>query len=557
MTHIAKCVRESVMDKRLGAQTPDATSATPRNEYPERSDSRAGLHRSNSKRGQPRYQLWPKKEPTIPDRPQVPYEKRIALSVQRSATAMGDAIVTSACSASRQNNGTISSRRKVSVPDMLAPPPKRDYEALLDSPTIPGYFPVRKERTIPNQERSESAPSNGNQWRANPFGDAMVSCVTGPALLPKVKTPPSALSGSPAKNTGPLLPMLKPLSPILSPASMTYGQPSLRVNTKVDLDEEKGPEVPPKSPSLYAKKSPPTRPPPRMDSGNTVPTIGEDPMGESWFSGGACSSPESLDKRDRPIVHRRRRSEQSFVDGGHSYGRIQQRAESRAESRAASRAAMTPSPTDREHSDPCRLPRGLPAAIAVSTLANSERERLRDKAYGQVEKFEVLNSRDVNSLTKELHALDERCEYLRRTYKSLREGRQRLHARMISYLRKSETVCFNRDSLLKQEEALVELDISIDDWIHKIEQAENRRTRIREKLLEHVAAAVVMPSTAMSTDESNQATPPRSPVKADSPDSPYHTNRKDVESIRIYADGEVLNLFADLEKAIGHMCDSC
>ena len=218
---------------------------------------------------------------------------------------------------------------------------------------------------------------------------------------------------------------------------------------------------------------------------------------------------------------------------------------------------MTPSPTDREHSDPCRLQRGLPAAIAVSTLANSERERLRDKAYGQVEKFEVLNSRDVNSLTKELHALDERCEYLRRTYKSLREGRQRLHARMISYLRKSETVCFNRDSLLKQEEALVELDISIDDWIHKIEQVENRRTRIREKLLEHVAAAVVMPSTAMLTDESNQATPPRSPVKADSPDSPYHTNRKDVESIRIYADGEVLNLFADLEKAIGHMCDSC
>ncbi|KAL1382056.1 Up-regulated during septation-domain-containing protein [Phyllosticta capitalensis] len=538
------------MDKRLGAQTPDATSATPRN------------------RGQPRYQLWPKKEPTIPDRPQVPYEKRIALSVQRSATAMGDAIVTSACSASRQNNGTISSRRKVSVPDietmrrcwilvsrMLC---RKDmWLTWRTLATIPGYFPVRKERTIPNQERSESAPPNGNQWRANPFGDAMVSCVTGPALLPKVKTPPSALSGSPAKNTGPLLPMLKPLSPILSPASMTYGQPSLRVNTKVDLDEEKGPEVPPKSPSLYAKKSPPTRPPPRMDSGNTVPTIGEDPMGESWFSGGACSSPESLDKRDRPIVHRRRRSEQSFVDGGHSYGRIQQRAESRAESRAASRAAMTPSPTDREHSDPCRLPRGLPAAIAVSTLANSERERLRDKAYGQVEKFEVLNSRDVNSLTKELHALDERCEYLRRTYKSLREGRQRLHARMISYLRKSETVCFNRDSLLKQEEALVELDISIDDWIHKIEQAENRRTRIREKLLEHVAAAVVMPSTAMSTDESNQATPPRSPVKADSPDSPYHTNRKDVESIRIYADGEVLNLFADLEKAIGHMCDSC
>ncbi|KAK7518641.1 Up-regulated during septation-domain-containing protein [Phyllosticta citriasiana] len=559
MTHIAKCIRESVMDKRLGAHIQDATSAASRNEQPERPDSRTALNRSHSKRGQPRYQLWPtKKEPTIPDRPQVPYEKRIALSVQRSATAMGDAIVTSGCSASRKKDATISNRRKVSVPDMLAPPPKERYEALLDSPTIPGYFPVGKESIQPIQERSESAPPNGNQWRANPFGDAMISCVTGPALLPKVTTPPSASSGSPAKTSGPCLPMLKPLSPILSPTSMTSGQSRLQVNTKVGGEEEDmPPEVPPKSPSLYTKKSPATRPQPRMDFGNADPTIGEDPAGEKYFIEGRCSSPESLDKRDRPIVHRRRRSGQSVMSGGNSYGRTPQRVESRAGSRAESRAGQTASPTDGENTDTWRLPRGLPASVAVSTLANSERERLSDKAYGQVEKFEVLNCRDVNSLTKELHALDERCDYLRRTYKSLREGRQRLHARMLSYLRKSETVCFNRDSLLKQEEALVELDISIDDWIFKIEQAEGRRTRIREKLLEHVAAAVVMPCIARSTDETCQTTPPRSPVKADSPDRPYHTNRKDVESIRIYADGEVLNLFADLEKAIGHMCDSC
>ncbi|KAK7525131.1 Up-regulated during septation-domain-containing protein [Phyllosticta citriasiana] len=523
MTHIAKCIRESEPIYKTPPRPPRAIP-----------DSRTALNRSHSKRGQPRYQLWPtKKEPTIPDRPKVPYEKRIALSVQRSATAMGDAIVTSGCSASRKKDATISNRRKVSVPDMLAPPPKERYEALLDSPTIPGYFPVGKESIQPIQERSESAPPNGNQWRANPFGDAMISCVTGPALLPKVTTPPSASSGSPAKTTGPCLPMLKPLSPILSP--------TLQVNTKVGGEEEDmPPEVPPKSPSLYTKKSPATRPQPRMDFGNADPTIGEDPAGEKYFIEGRCSSPESLDKRDRPIVHRRRRSGQSVMSGGNSYGRTPQRVESRA-----------------ENTDTWRLPRGLPASVAVSTLANSERERLSDKAYGQVEKFEVLNCRDVNSLTKELHALDERCDYLRRTYKSLREGRQRLHARMLSYLRKSETVCFNRDSLLKQEEALVELDISIDDWIFKIEQAEGRRTRIREKLLEHVAAAVVMPCIARSTDETCQTTPPRSPVKADSPDRPYHTNRKDVESIRIYADGEVLNLFADLEKAIGHMCDSC
>lgn len=54
-------------------------------------------------------------------------------------------------------------------------------------------------------------------------------------------------------------------------------------------------------------------------------------------------------------------------------------------------------------------------------------------------------------------------------------------------------VKFSQDSLLKQEEALAELDNSIDDWVNKLEQAENRRTRVRQKLLEHVAAAATLP----------------------------------------------------------------
>lgn len=89
---------------------------------------------------------------------------------------------------------------------------------------------------------------------------------------------------------------------------------------------------------------------------------------------------------------------------------------------------------------------------------------------------------------------------------------------------------FSHDSMLKQEEALAELDSSIDDWVNKLEQAENRRTRIRQKLLEHVAAAVTLPvSGAVGVSESlqlalgvgaappsapaNLSTPPRSPVK--------------------------------------------
>jgi hypothetical protein len=155
---------------------------------------------------------------------------------------------------------------------------------------------------------------------------------------------------------------------------------------------------------------------------------------------------------------------------------------------------------------------------------------------------------------QELRALDERCDYLRKTYKSLRAGRQKLHGRMISYLRRGETVIFSRESLLKQEEALAELDISIDEFILKLEQAENRRLRLRQKLLEHVAAAIVLNPAAARVDLA-QTTPPRSPTKVENRLPPVAGDRKTTESIKIYADGHVLNLFSDIEKAIGKMCE--
>jgi hypothetical protein len=38
-------------------------------------------------------------------------------------------------------------------------------------------------------------------------------------------------------------------------------------------------------------------------------------------------------------------------------------------------------------------------------------------------------------------------------------------------------------------------------------------------------------------------------------DSPSQKERKETESIKIYADGHVLNLFSDIEKAIGQLCE--
>ena len=144
--------------------------------------------------------------------------------------------------------------------------------------------------------------------------------------------------------------------------------------------------------------------------------------------------------------------------------------------------------------------------------------------------------------------------------------------------------------MLKQEEALAELDKSIDDWVSKLEQAENRRMRVRQKLLEHVAAALIMKpvggdgAKVMGGDSghvveqmvgsgvsalSGENTPPRSPTKAQSPErlqrvveevrvaSPETSSRgrngRDVESIRIYADSDVYALLADVEEEINRM----
>lgn len=212
--------------------------------------------------------------------------------------------------------------------------------------------------------------------------------------------------------------------------------------------------------------------------------------------------------------------------------------------------------------------------------------------------------------TQELRNLDERCEYLRRTYHSLRAGRRNLHSRICSYLRSPRMVKFSQESLLKQEEALAELDNSIDDWVNKLEQAENRRTRVRQKLLEHVAAAVTLPVPGGGMNELQLAlgmksptapacpsTPPRSPTKgfftpqtgsaspsprrvvaqvpsttmeqpiveeapaavglgiAQASDEPLTAGirRAEVESIRIYAGDEVAALLADVEQQITRM----
>lgn len=252
------------------------------------------------------------------------------------------------------------------------------------------------------------------------------------------------------------------------------------------------------------------------------------------------------------------------------------------------------------------LPKGWKPSEAVQKLSAKDITALHKQALGQAERFEVLKIEDVDALSKELRHLDERTDYLRRTYTSLRAGRRNLHSRICQYLRSPRVAKFSHESMLKQEEALAELDASIDDWVTKLEQAENRRTRVRQKLLEHVAAATLLPVASAGpgvTEPLQQvmspggprelSTPPRSPSKTEfasragsaspSPqrvvaqvpstileqpvveeaaengsslsraDSAVTLKRSDVESIRIYAGDDVYALLADVENEISKM----
>ncbi|KAI1649158.1 Up-regulated during septation-domain-containing protein [Daldinia loculata] len=249
------------------------------------------------------------------------------------------------------------------------------------------------------------------------------------------------------------------------------------------------------------------------------------------------------------------------------------------------------------------LPQGWKPSEAVNNIDSSEIAYLQKQALGQTLRFEVLKKDDVENLSKELRHLDERTEYLRRTYTSLRAGRRNLHSRICQYLRSPRVAKFSYESMLKQEETLAELDASIDDWVTKLEQAENRRTRVRQKLLEHVAAASTLSvvkdigvtsdvlqqvmGVRLANGTSDISTPPRSPTKnnastqsqspspSSSPqrvvarvpsmipelpceeaeDDVANGNRKSsmestlqrMESIRIYADSDVYALLADVE----------
>jgi hypothetical protein len=109
-----------------------------------------------------------------------------------------------------------------------------------------------------------------------------------------------------------------------------------------------------------------------------------------------------------------------------------------------------------------------------------------------------------------------------------------------------------RQSILQKVETLADLDDTIDDWAKKLERAEDQRLRARQRLLEHIAAVLAMPSVIDNKGTASdglgvgpEQTPPQSPEGLKSPSM---TARYEGESIKIYAGSEMHALLGVLEK---------
>ncbi|KAK8056468.1 hypothetical protein PG993_001695 [Apiospora rasikravindrae] len=593
-----------------------------------------------------KYQLFPKGDTKQPTGKQLDPEEAQAIALGQPAEDAENADKVNDLRV-RIKDRNLNRRRKVSVPELG--PMTTVHEVAMDSPTIPGRPAVH--------ERSISTPVNTSWFLHQPYefkpsslsqqesaGEAI-----SPASKPVLSRKPSksSLAKSKAKQQQQQQLSPKSLAPLTIPSQggalprlarqlslsrlrsgNNHHEPST-LSAKVDESNQRSHQVSPYAPTLAASSS---NAPRSAATSSTSPVPMSAPFDSRssprpWERSGSTTpvtttqhshpdpttTPQAnleLAQRSATVTsHRRNKSESASIM---DRGRPRKRSDGTPVGGGLKRAASKKSKDEDQRRAFEELPQGWKPKEAATQLDQAEADYLHKQALGQVLRFEVLKKDDVESLSKELRHLDERTEYLRRTYTSLRAGRRNLHTRICQYLRSPRGAKFSQESMLKQEEALAELDTSIDDWVSKLEHAENRRTRVRQKLLEHVAAAATMGTSLENSgtmDLLNQAmggqprnaatdisTPPRSPAKSSTffhapspspspqrvvarvpsviPELPYEdaaepvttpehaeeeqdpdseTELRRMESIRIYADSDVYALLADVESEFTRM----
>ena len=227
-------------------------------------------------------------------------------------------------------------------------------------------------------------------------------------------------NGSPTKEKASPGPLFKPtqLEPIASPTNVAAkdSRPNLHIRTKTEDAaslEDTPPAPPPKSAPIGGRKSPASnRPTPtRKNSSNALGRLARRPSKQGSAESLVAKSPDS--KVATPatassaslLVHRRMQSEASAVDTSASTdlsilnrGRPIRRSQSfdqHERNRSASASVNCSEPKE-----VWKLPAGFKRTDAVHLLTESDKQKLQRQAVSQAEKFEVLNERDIATLSK-------------------------------------------------------------------------------------------------------------------------------------------------------------
>ncbi|KAI9822784.1 MAG: hypothetical protein M1832_003017 [Thelocarpon impressellum] len=490
MAHAAQSVRSNVGP----AQLPSAVRAAEAHREMMASESlHAYGHEAEPKTlrtKDSRYHLWPPLHPADRSASTPDADRIMAETVGRPASPRGESVRKYFSTSPRHHRTKASpqKKRKPSVTDLG--PMTTVQEIPLDSPTIPGRPPLH--------ERSASAPGVGGPGVSRSTIQQAKQASLGLGLD----------SNGKRKSLSPIN-----LARLVIPdeeRGPTTAVPVHRPSVIGEEEDEGTPPVPPpKSPWMEERALPmarcPTAPanisslslpgPSRSQSVSPMTAPEERAYARPWGTPTRGQSPAS---------HQRNRSDTAIMDRGRPSHRVAEG----IRDQSTSNSIRTDVSAD--------LPSGLRAAELPGRLPDADVAGLQARAREQASQFEVLDARDVASMSRDLRSLDERCEYLRRTLNSLRMGRRGLHTRMVTYLKSPRMAKFSRESMLKQEEALGELDGSIDDWVAKLDRAENRRTRVRQKLLEHVAAALMLAPPA-AEGEARSASP--SPSQGQTPTS--------------------------------------
>ncbi|KAJ8132547.1 hypothetical protein O1611_g1077 [Lasiodiplodia mahajangana] len=409
-----------------------------------------------------KYQLFPK------DRllPPVTAAKPLDLD-QAHAIAMGQSPEKSGLSTGlllRIKEHNLTRRRKVSVPELG--PMTTVQEVSMDSPTIPGR-PALHERSI-------STPVN--TLRLNLRAEPRNLNETSETAVNNVTSNPTQLLARQPLSPKDLAPLTIPCQPGTFPALARKLSLSRLRSGGNQQDQPVRPPRPDESPRTRTPFTPFTplsstgsTPTPRSATTYmttpTIPTPVSAPpesrrspspweKPHSAVATAVSQAPIDITSSPRPdadaqirstsaLAHRRGQSESGSImergrprkrSDGTPIGGNHRRTESKRSLSTERRAFET-------------LPQGFRPNDAVKRLDHAEIAHLQKQALGQAARFEVLRREDVDNLSKELRQLDERTEYLRHTYTSLRAGRRNLQSRVCQYLRSPRVAKFSYEAM--------------------------------------------------------------------------------------------------------------